>query len=264
MSTRRGTSTQVATSIPFNDTTNTYDTKNVGSVLNELRTKTIYRIEEITSTLNGSYNVTDNDHYLHLVTGSATGFSVQLPDATTLNYVGRRFEVFNDSSKTITLKDGSGGVLASLISGDVVVATLENNGTVAGSWLLIVNSSSATGIFSYSIGSQTLFSTTSTIDVLIPGMEVIPVAGRYGLWYSSDIQITNNNRAAQAVIYQDTLALERTRRTVQGVGSNFKSSLITIAEISVNGSETISVRVNIDSGSLDVNSRRLLLIRLGS
>lgn len=223
----------------------------------------IYSIETHTSTLNGTETLTVNSVTLHRIIGSATGYSVQLPDATTLTQ-GRRFEISNESTETIELKDGAGAVLFEVIAGSFAVATLENGSGAGGTWIVTIIGDAATGIISYSVGSDTLFSTTSSTDVLITGMTVTPVSGRYAVWFSSDIEISQNNRIADVVLYRGGTAVERTRREVQGVSSNFKSALQTLAEIFVNGSEAVDVRVNVTAGNLKVNQRRLILIRLGA
>lgn len=252
----------VAESVPFNNAGEKFLAEDTAAALIELRSTEVHSIEKHTTTLNGSDIITASDTTIHIAEGTATGYSFVLPDATTL-FLGRRFELVNESTETITVKDDGGTVLASLISGDIVSATLENNSTSDGVWVLIITSSSATGVISYSVGSDTTFTTTSSTDVLITGMTVTPVTGRYAVWFSSDIEISQNNRLADVVLYKGGTEIPRTRREVQGVSSNFKAAFTTIGEISVNGSEALDVRVLISSGSLDVNQRRLILIRLG-
>lgn len=264
MSTRRGTSTQVASSIPFVDTDNTYKPQitNVQSALVEIRNTRVSKVDTVTTSATTKV-LTIDDTTFHEAEGTATGFAYRLPAGTSLS-TGREYEIFNNSSESINIQDGASTVLLTLIAGEFVRLILVDNTTTAGQWIQIISSSTATGIQSYSVGSSTTFTTSSSTDVLITGMAITPVSGRYGIWYSSDIEISTNNRDAEVVIFIDGVALERTRRTVQGVSSNFKSSHVTIGEITVDGTEEVDIRVNISGGSLDVNSRRLLLIRLGS
>ena len=222
----------------------------------------VYSLETHTSTLNGTDVLTKDSVTIHRIIGSGTGYSVQLPDATTLMF-GRRFEISNESSETIILKDGSGATLFEVISGSFATATLESDGSAAGNWIITIIGDAATGITSYSVGSSTTFSTTSSTDVVITGLTVTPVSGRYALFYSADITIGSNNRVAECVAYVGGTVVERTRRDTQGVGSNYRSAQQTIAEIIVDGTEAVDIRVNISAGSLNVFGRRLLLIRLG-
>lgn len=263
MSTRRGSPTAVASSVPFDNVGNKINATEVQSALSELRKEDVLSIIPVVTSLNGNYNILKDNSNIHAVEGSATGFTITLPDATTL-FLGRRFEILNKSSESIEVLDNDGTLLTTLINGDIGVVTLESNPDPAGTWIVSIISSSAKGITSFSIGSSTTFTTTSATDVLVTGMSVTPDTGRYGLWFSADTEIAQNNKLAEVVIYINGSVVERTRRVVQGVSSNFKSALITIAEVSVNGSEQLDVRVNISGGSLDVNQRRLLLIRLGN
>lgn len=207
--------------------------------------------------------VTNTSNTLNQAVGTGSGFFFRLPDATTL-ILGQEYEFANSSSNPVTVQTADGTTLLTLNVGDIVRHIMVDNSTTEGEWVTQVSSGTATGIESYSVGSSTTFSTTSSSDVLITGLSVTPVSGRYGLWFSADIEISQNNRLAQCVTYVGGVAVERTRRQVQGVSSNFQASMQTVAEIEVNGTQTVDMRVNISSGGLDVNPRRLLLIRLGS
>lgn len=244
------------TGIKFNST-------NVQDAVEEVRSNSVLSITNLTSSLNGNHDIEHDHSAIHVVEGTATGYSVTLPDATTL-FDGRRFEVINNSSENVLLKDNGGNVLATLIQDDAITATLESNATVNGSWLTTVVTSASTGITSYVVTSDTLFSTSSPTDVIITGFTVTPVIGRYSLFYSADIEISSNNKLADCVAFVGGSAIGNTRKQVQGVGSGFISAQQTIGEITVNGSQAVDIRVKISSGSLDVNQRSLVLIRLGS
>ena len=247
----------------FDNTGLKFNSSTVHAAIEEVRTKTTFEIETLTSSLNGNHNVTVDDSNIHIVRGTATGYSVTLPDATLL-FIGRKFEVGNDSSETVLVKDNSGATIATLIAGDTALLTLETNSIAAGAWIIQTITNSATGITSYTITSTTPFSTDATTDTLITGFTVTPVQGRYYAIYSADIVISQNNRIAQTVIYKAGVAESNTRRIVQGVGSGFEATSVSVGEITVNGSQAVDVRVNVSSGSVTVNQRSLLLIRLGS
>jgi len=236
---------------------------NVNSALDELRELKLYVPIDTATTLNGTLTLTATSNTLNIISGTLTGYSVQLPDATTVNH-GSSYLIVNSSTNPITIKDGAGGSLLTLNSEDVVECILEDDPNAAGTWLTIVTSGSATGVASYVVTSNTLFSTSSSTDVIITGFTTTPVPGRYSLYFSSDVVISQNNRISQCVTFVDGVAVPNTRRTAQGVSSNFDATLATIGEVTVNGAQAVDIRVNVSSGSLDVNQRSLILIRLGS
>lgn len=198
-----------------------------------------------------------------IVVGAAAGpVVVTLPDATTL-VAGRRFELVNRSPDTACLKDSTGATIFDVVSGDAGSVTLEFNPSPAGTWISTVVTGAATGITSYVITSDTTFITNSSLDSLITNFSVTPVSGRYAVFVSADVLITQNNRIAQCVVYTAGAAIDNTRREVQGVSSNYNSAFSTIGEITVDGTQAVDVRVNVNSGSLSVFSRSLVLIRLG-
>lgn len=253
----------VAESIPFDNDGIKFNSENLQDVAEELRGNTVLSIENLTSTLNGNHDILANDSNLHVVSGTATGYSVTLPNATTL-FKGRRFEILNTNIETVEVKDNGGNVLATLITDDNITLTLEDTITSNGNWITTVVTTAATGIISYVVETDTMFMTSSSTDVLITGFTVTPVTGRYAVWFSSDIDISQNNRLADCTIYSDGVASADTKRTVQGVSSNFNSNFQTLGEVIVNGSQMVDVRVAITAGNLTINGRTLLLIRLGA
>ena len=249
--------------IDFDNTGLKFNSILVSTALDELRNREVHSLHMHTTTLNGSDTIIQADDTIHIAEGTATGYKFVMPDATTL-FLGRRFEMINSSSETILINDDGGTTLVTLIAGDSAVLTLEDNATANGSWIVTVVSLAATGITSYVVTSNTPFITSSSTDDLITGFTITPVSGRYSVWYSADIVISNNNRESESVIYVDAVAIENTRRTTQGVGSNYEAAANTVGEVIVDGTEAVDVRVNITAGDLDVNQRSLVLIRLGS
>jgi hypothetical protein len=252
-----------ATDVPFDNTGIKFSQTNVQDAIEDLRDKDIQSVEVHTTTLNGTDVLTVSSTTIHVAEGSATGYKFDLPDATTL-FVGRRFQLINNTSETVLVRDDAGTTLATLISGDSATAVLEDNGSAAGSWITTIITSAASGITSYVLETSTAFNTSSTTDVVITGFTVTPVTGRYGVWFSADIDITQNNRLATCTIYQGGSPVTDTLRTTQGVSSNFNAAFQSIGEVTVNGSQAVDVRVTINAGALIVNGRTLLLIRLGA
>ncbi len=243
----------------------TYRSSNVTllDALVELRNNIVTAPDNTDTTLNGTLELDIDSKTLQIINGTATGFSVEMPDASA-NIIGAKYEIVNESTESITVKDADSTTLFTLNQESFAFMTLQSNGSSAGSWLFTILSSTATGITSFVTTSDTLFSTSSTTDDIITSFSVTPESGRYSLFYSAEVTISNNNRKAECVAYVDGSAIENTRRKLQGVGATFEASQQTIGEISVDGTEDVDIRVNIDEGSLDVTNRSLVLIRLGS
>lgn len=249
--------------VRFNNTNTSYKKRNVQEVLEEVRGQVVYDPDIVISSTNGVSNLIQSSKTLQILNGTATGYVFVLPDATTLSK-GRKFEVANTNPNAVLLKNDSGAILATINKDDVVIATLEDNDTSDGDWILLVISSIASGVQAFNVVSSTTFSTNNILDTFITGMTITPNAGTYGVWFSSDVIISNNNRKAEVVIYKSNSAEENTRRTMQGVGSNFNGNLQSLGIVSINGAQTLDVRVNISAGSLTINQRSFLIIRLGA
>ena len=254
-----------AGNIPFLDEQGLFN-ENITDVelaLDNIRQQRVSQLDIRDTDSESSYTLTFDDNTFHAAIGSGSGYFFILPDATTC-LTGQEFEIYNNSSNQLEVRDDSGTPIIQLNSTDLVRFVLEDNTTTDGNWLLQVATTTAAGIQSYSVGSITTFSTSSSTDVIVTGLTVTPVSGRYALWYSADITIGSNNRIAECVVFVDGVVVEGTRRDVQGTGSNYRAGQQTIAEVSVDGTEAVDIRVNVSSGSLTVAGRRLLLIRLGS
>lgn len=252
-----------AQDVPFDKTGTSFKKDWVRDTLIEIRGQIVYDPTTIIATLNGTTVLVQASKTLQILNGTAAGYSFMLPDATTLDK-GRKFEIANTNPNAVLLKDNGGAILAVINKDDVVIATLENNSSTSGNWILLVISSIASGVQAFNVISSTLFTTNTGTDVLIPGMTITPSAGTYGVWYSSEIKISQNNKLAACVIYKDGIAVENTRRNVQGVGSNFNSDMQTLGIISLDGTQALDIRVNVNSGSLEVSQRSFLIIRLGA
>jgi hypothetical protein len=236
--------------------------KNMQDVIDELQKQKVFDPEYTTLSLNGTLDLDNTNNTLHILTGSATGFSIELPDATTL-FNGAQYIIANQSTATVFIKDSTGTQLIELLADSVSTIYLQSNNTVAGIWIGTVVSGFATGIISYNITSSVPFTTNSSSDVLITGFSITPLAGKYAAWYSSDIEIQQNNRLARCTIYKANSAIADSTRVVQGMSNNFVSAHQTLTTTSVNGSQALDVRVRVSGGNLTTNERSLLLIRLG-
>lgn len=250
----------VAQQIPFDILNKSFSKDNLQEAVEELRANTVFVPRYFTTILNTTELL--DGHTLNFVTGTATGYILRLPDATTL-FNGQNYIIANNSTATVSVVNFGNISEFELLADSIAVLYLRSNSTSTGIWEGFVVSGFATGILSYRLVSSTNFVTSSAADTLITGFSVTPVSGEYACWYSSDITITTNNRFAQCIFYRNGLAVETTRRTNQGTSSNFRANQQTLGVISVNGTQPIDVRVNISGGNLTVGQRTFLLIRLG-
>lgn len=249
----------------FDNDGTSFGGETVRDIILEDRRVFVNDIHTETTSLNGTHYMmylSGNHTTAVCVKGTATGYSIVLPDATILPE-GIFYSIYNQSTQNITIKDNDGTALATVNSNSTARAVLIGNTTAAGDWVMTVISSVASGVNAYNVTSDTTFSTTSSTYVLITGMTITPPSGTYGIWFTADIKIVANNKIAQFAIAKNGTVQTNTQRDVQGVSSNFRSQTTTMGIIQVNGSEALDVRCNISSSSLNVEQRSFLMIRLG-
>jgi len=217
------------------------------------------------TTLNGTLTLTNTSNGCQVLTGTAAGYSIALPNATTLTN-GWKFELYNTTNQTIDVKDGSGATLFTLAQGSVAPIILQSNSTQAGVWISwqILSSSIASGIINYKVTGNVPFTTSSSSDVVITNMSVLPQAGTYAAWFSGNITIVKNNDLSYASFYKAGVKVGDSERANQGSSSNFQTQSNTLTIISVNGSQTVDVRVRISTDTLTVTGRTMTFIRLGT
>ena len=237
--------------------------KNAQEAIAELRDQSITTPDFTVTTLNGTLALAATSRSTQYLTGSATGFSVQLPAANTL-YLGMKIEVVNTSSAPITIKDGSGATLFLLGQTSIGFMQLQDNGSAAGTWVYYQTFiSTATGIVSYYLTSAVNFSTTSTTDVLITGFTLTPVAGTYACWYNAAAFLNTTPRQHWWSFYKAGVKLTDSERTQDTSHSNEDMSDATMTITQFNGAQAIDVRVRTENGTLQINNRSMVLIRLG-
>ena len=78
MSSRRGTPTVVAESVPFSNDNIKFNSEDVQNAISEIRSNEVKSFDNLTSSLNGNHNIQVNDANIHIVSGTATGYSVTL------------------------------------------------------------------------------------------------------------------------------------------------------------------------------------------
>lgn len=255
----------VAEAVPFdNGTSKGFIDDNVQRALEELREHTIYDSRTQATTLNGTLTLTVTDKNFQILTGTQTGYSVVLPSATTLT-LSASYQIANTSSQPVTIKDGSGAALFTLSQGSIGYAILQLNGTTAGTWLWWQSQLSvASGVITYNITTPTVFTSSSTTDVVITGFTVTPLAGTYAVWFNIATENTSGTATNTASIYKAGVKIADSERAARMAASNSPFALASMTISSFNGSETCDVRVRTSSASQTVRARSLLLIRLGA
>jgi hypothetical protein len=128
-----------------------------------------------------------------------------------------------------------------------------------------INAAVASGILNYNLTSNTAFTTSSTSFVLITGFTLTPASGTYAIIYNASVFYTTTPRFHRWTIFRAGVELADSRREQLTSRSNQNMVDSTIAIANFNGSQTCDVRVLCDTsgGSLTVNARSILLVRLG-
>jgi hypothetical protein len=221
--------------------------------------------DSFTTTLNSTNNLTATQNAALILSGTATGYSVVMPNATQL-LQGQKYEIYNTSNQVVLIKDNSGTTIVTLGQNSTAYGYLQSNGSAAGVWIWfqILNSSIASGIISYTLTSSTPFTTASTTDVVITGFSLTPQAGTYGVWYNSESFQTTTPRFHYWSLFLAGSKITDSERTQDTAHSNQNMVDTTMTIVSFNGSQTCDVRVRTENGSLTINARSLLLIRLGT
>lgn len=239
-------------------------------VVRGLTTTNILReVPTITATtLNGTLTLTVASTKFQVLTGTAAGYSVVLPNATTL-LNGWKYEISNTTNQTVAIKTNGGALLFTLDRVSTGYISLINNGTAAGTWVFwqVLTSSIASGIINYTVTSSTAFSSTNRVDPyqLITGFQVTPQAGTYACWYNASVFYTTTPKAHFWAFHKAGTIITDTMRQQDTAHSDQTMIDSTMSVTSFNGSETMDVRVKCaNTGTLTVNARTMILIRIGA
>jgi len=259
---RRDSFIQHARGTPFDILGTSLRKENLQETVEELRKQTVYDPEHTITSLNGDLNLNSASSTLHFLTGTATGFDINLANATTL-FEGQSYILVNESTASISIKDSSGTQIFELLAESIAIVFLQDNATSAGFWVGYVVSGFATGILSYNITSSTLFTTTSSADDPITGFNITPVAGRYAVWFNARMQSSSASATNNWRIYKGGVGATDSDRGARfgAASTDFPCSTQTV--FSVNGSQAVDVRVRRTGGTLSVFDRTITLIRLG-
>ena len=219
------------------------------------------------STLDGTLTLTNTSNFLQVITGTATGYKIKLPDATTLT-AGWKFEIWNLTTQALTLQYSDATTAMPIPISSFLVATVETVGTAKGTWLFFrAFTGTASGILNYTASTAETFTLSSgTGDVVIGGttpMSITPIAGTYACWYEGSISITGNNTTVRTALYRAGSIWTDSLRTIKSSVSTFLTTHVSMAVISVNGAQAIEAYVARDSNTLTITGRSLIIIRLG-
>jgi hypothetical protein len=263
-------STQVAASVPFDNVISpSFASTDVQAAIKEIRDQTVFNSATQVTTAAGTRTLTVTDLYTQFFTGTAVGYTIKLPDATL--FPGNAppnsayFQLFNTTNQTIQIKDGSGANLFVLGQNSLGFLWLQASPNAAGNWVYSQTSvSTANGLVNYNVISSTAFATSSATDVVITGFTVTPQAGTYAVFYSGSVLQTSSPVVIAWTIYKGGSAVTDSARNQQSARANQTMFENTQTIIQVDGSTAVDVRVKTAGGSLTVNERSLLLIRLGT
>jgi len=129
----------------------------------------------VAATAAATTTLTVSSELAHLYTGTTAGQIIRLGDATTYT-VGHQYEIHNSSTQSIALQDNGAGVLATLGAGQRASVILQNIGTAAGVWAVVVGQIITTAAASTQNLEQTNAEGTSTSLARADHVHNIPTA----------------------------------------------------------------------------------------
>ncbi len=229
----------------------------------------VWNPEITATTTSGTLTLTSTSHSGQIITGTAVGYSVVLPDARTLEN-GFKWEIYNSTTQTVSVKDGAGTLIFTLAQSSIAYIYLQSNATLAGvwiSWQILATNVTASGIINYTVISNTPFSTSvrnPSFDI-ITGFTITPQSGTYLVLYNASVYYTTTPKSHWWAIYKAGVKVTNTERIQDTAHSNQTMVDSTQGVIQFNGTETCDVRVSCaNTGTITVNSRSLTLVRLGN
>jgi hypothetical protein len=259
-------SAEDALRIEFDNAANGFIAKDAQSAFEELSHRNLS--ETTATTLNGTKVLTATSPRVQFLTGTATGFSIQLQPANEVQLTWKH-EIINTTNQTVSVKDGAGNLLFILDRLSNAQTTLRLNPNAAGTWTYwqILLSSIASGVINYNIDSATPFVSSARYPTyeLITGFTVTPQAGQYALWYNASVYYTTTPKSHWWAFFKNAVIESGSERFQDTAHSNQTMIDSMMDILSFNGTDTLDIRVSCaNTGSLTVNSRTLIMIRLGA
>jgi hypothetical protein len=199
-----------------------------------------------------------------IFTGSTLGQIVRLPVATTVE-LGRDFSLVNLGTVTATLQYQDGTFISLLPANSRTVVSLVGDDTANGTWFILQQFNDvASGIVNYNVIDSTAFTTNSITDVIITGFTVTPIAGKYAVWFNASASGTQGAANHFYTIYRGGVAIADSLRSIRPGASNTAYPAVTQTIASFDGSQACAIYVRTSAGSMTVNARSLIMIRLGA
>jgi hypothetical protein len=137
-------------------------------------------LSSVQVTVASTITLTSTSPYVQIFTGHTIGQIVKLPDATTIS-ASHRFEIHNNSTQPITIQDGSGAVLCSLLATQRLLAVLQIDGTIAGTWSLCAMDSATAPTIQTGIVNGSSFSGTPTLTYNVVFTSPFPAGYTYAI-----------------------------------------------------------------------------------
>jgi hypothetical protein len=94
----------------------------------------------VTATAAGTTTLTNTSTQIQVFTGSSNQ-TVVLPNATTYTTIGPKFEIFNQSTGSLTIETNGGSTLTTISANSWAYFRLQTNGASAGTWMSAAPSS---------------------------------------------------------------------------------------------------------------------------
>jgi len=112
---------------------------------------------------------------------------------------------------------------------------------------------------SQEVGETTECTTTSVVDVLVPGMTITPQEGTYDIWFTGTGTNSLKGCAAVFSIYAAGVRIDESESVVEPGGNDFKGSFRCTARVEVNGTQAIEGKFKAGSNTAKVYARTLLI-----
>jgi len=211
---------------------------------------------------NTTTTLTIDSTVTYYLTGSTTGQILRLPSGLTLQ-AGHRFEIWNGSSTTVVLQDGSGATIFSIFPNYHADAQLLVAGSAAGTWgIQATGVGVASGIINYKVTATASFAPGTALTP-ITSMTVTPLQGTYAIWFNCSASIVTNNVQTSAFIYNGATQVTDSARLVQNSVATFNTIISTQTISTFNGTDACTAQTSRTGGTLTMTGRSLILIRLG-
>jgi len=123
---------------------------------------------------------------------------------------------------------------------------------------------SGSGITYYYVPSIISQQITSTTDVAITSMTATPIAGTYLCLFNTTGLSGANNSIASISFYKNAAIINDSVRHTTAHSANEAQSYQTSTVVTMNGTDILTARAKVSSGTIQFDQRNLVLIRFGA